>query len=248
MFSRSIRFLLLLSGVLVAHAGLASGDAHWGYSGEEGPANWSKLDVAYSTCGSGVNQSPVDLTAMVDGDLPAIDFAYHPGGKEIINNGHTIQVNYAAGSTLRVQGRLFELKQFHFHAPSENVVNGKSYPMEAHLVHADEAGNLAVVALMFEAGAASSELDRAWPLMPARAGGKAALPAAVDVNALLPASREYYRFNGSLTTPPCSEGVLWMVMKTAGTASMAQIEKFAGTIGQPNNRPLQPVNARLIVE
>ena len=185
---------------------------------------------------------------MVDGALSKIKVAYEAGGREVVNNGHAIQVDYDQGSTISLDGHEFELKQFHFHSPSENTINGQSYPLEAHFVHGDKDGNLAVIAVMFEEGKENAELEKAWAHMPERAGERQALSSALDANNLLPRNREYYRFSGSLTTPPCSEGVWWLVMKEVAAVSKAQVDKFARTIGHPNNRPIQPLNARMIVE
>ncbi len=226
----------------------AAHKAHWGYSGAEGPAQWGSLSPEYQTCGTGMNQSPIDLAAPVEADLAPLTLSYAKGGSEVVNNGHTVQVNYQPGSTLTVDGHRFTLKQFHFHAPSENHIGGKSFPMEAHLVHADDAGHLAVVAVMFEEAAANPTLEKVWAKMPAKAGQKNALANAVSVEGILPANRDYYRFNGSLTTPPCSEGVLWLVMKTPVTASAEQIEHFRHTMHHPNNRPVQPLNARAVMK
>ncbi len=221
---------------------------HWTYSGAEGPEQWGKLAAEFAPCAAGKNQSPVNLTAMIDGNLPEISFAYQAGGNEIINNGHTVQVNYRAGSSITLGGQLFELKQFHFHAPSENTIEGNAFALEAHFVHADKDGNLAVIGVMFNEGEANPELEKAWAQMPEKANEKQTLTSAVDAAALLPSNRDYYRFNGSLTTPPCTEGVRWLVLKTPLTASAAQIEKFTHTMHHPNNRPIQPINARIVVE
>jgi carbonic anhydrase len=223
-------------------------NGHWGYSGHEGPEYWGALDPKYSTCDKGVNQSPVNLTGFTESDLSALELAYKPGGHEIINNGHTIQINYQSGSWLSVNSHSYELKQFHFHSPSENHINGKSYPMEVHLVHADTDGNLAVVAVMFEEGNENETLKEIWNTMPEIAGNKNALPAIISVDGILPVNREYYRFNGSLTTPPCSEGVLWLVMKQAVTITKEQITQFTQVMPQPTNRPVQPINARAILK
>jgi carbonic anhydrase len=221
---------------------------HWGYAGEAGPENWSKIDPKFAMCGLGRNQSPVDLAGFVEADLKPLKLDYKAGAAEILNNGHTVQVNYTAGSSLTVSGRTFELKQFHFHAPSENKVGGRQFPLEGHLVHADKDGNLAVVAVMYQEGAANPLLAKLWERMPAKAGDKSALPAGLNAAQLLPADRDYYRFNGSLTTPPCSEGVWWLVMKKAASASKAQVEQFSKTLGFANNRPVQPVNARPLLQ
>ena len=222
--------------------------AHWGYTGQEGPEHWGKLDPKYAICSEGKNQSPVNLTGMIESDLPPITVNYKSGGNEILNNGHSIQVNYKPGSTIKVNGNEFELQQFDFHSPSENTIEGRSFPMEAHFVHADKEGNLAVIAVMFEAGEKNAELEKAWENMPQNAGEKGVLQQSVDANILLPQYHDYYRFNGSLTTPPCSEGVWWLVMKYFQTASKEQIDKFADTMRHPNNRPLQPTNARAILK
>jgi carbonic anhydrase len=221
---------------------------HWGYSGEAGPENWSKLDAKYAMCGAGRNQSPVDLAGVVEADLKPLSFAYRPGATEIVNNGHTVQINYAAGSTVTVDGRGFELKQFHFHSPSENRIGGKQFPLEGHLVHADKEGNLAVVAVMFQQGGANPLLAKLWQTMPAKAGEKSALPAGLRVAQMLPNNRDYYRFRGSLTTPPCSEGVWWLVLKRTATVSKAQVEQFSKTLGFANNRPVQSLNARTVLK
>ena len=185
---------------------------------------------------------------MIESDLPAIAINYQSGGNEILNNGHTIQINYIRGSTITVDGREFELKQFHYHSPSENTIDGQSFPLEAHFVHADKAGNLAVIAVLYKTGEQNAELEKAWAYMPENAGEKQALPNPVEGNILLPPDRDYYRFNGSLTTPPCSEGVWWLVMKHFSTASTEQIDKFIHTIHHPNNRPIQSLNARVILK
>ena len=237
-------------GAILVAAALASPAfaQHWSYTGEAGPDNWSKVDGKNIMCALGRNQSPIDLADFVEADLKPLKIDYKAGAAEVINNGHTVQVNYAPGSTLTVDGRAFELKQFHFHAPSENRINGKPFPMEGHLVHADKDGNLAVVAVMFEAGAANAVLEKAWAAMPAQAGGKASLPAGLNVMQMMPADKDYYRFNGSLTTPPCSEGVRWLVLKKPATVSKAQVDQFSKTLGFANNRPIQPVNARPVLQ
>ncbi len=237
----------LLCGMLCVSGGLhAAEKSHWTYSGEAGPENWAKLSPEFGAC-AGKNQSPINLTGFIKSELKPIKISYKAGGNEILNNGHTVQVNYAGGSGISVDGIQFELKQFHFHAPSENHVKGESYPMEAHLVHADKDGNLAVVALMFKKGAENKSLAKIWSLIPKNAGEKAALPSSFDVANLLPASKAYYRFNGSLTTPPCTEGVRWLVMKASVSASQKQIEAFSQVMRHPNNRPVQPVNARPVL-
>ena len=244
----AIGVTILIVGICISTNAMPDGEVHWSYSGDMGPEHWGKLDFGFSTCSSGKNQSPINLTGMIDGEVPEVEVNYEFGGNEILNNGHTIQINYAPGSTITVSGHTFELKQFHFHSPSENTIEGHSYQMEAHFVHADNGGNLAVIAVMFEPGERNVELEKAWAHMPENAGEQHSLPSMVDANAILPHDRDYYSFNGSLTTPPVSEGVRWLVMKHIDTASKAQLETFAHTIHHPNNRPVQPLNARLIVQ
>jgi carbonic anhydrase len=221
---------------------------HWGYEGEAGPQNWGKLDSNFGVCANGKNQSPIDLKGFIEADLKALKLDYSAGIVDILNNGHTVQVNYAAGSSLAVDGLRFELQQFHFHAPSENKINAKHFPLEGHLVHADKDGNLAVLAVMFQEGAANTLLAKLWEKMPNKAGEKSALATGLSVARLLPNERDYYRFNGSLTTPPCSEGVRWFVMKKPATASKAQVEQFSKAIGVANNRPIQATNARSVLQ
>ena len=244
-----IKVNVFVIGVAVmAVTAIAHGGTHWGYSGESGPDHWGELDPGYAACATGKNQSPIDLANFTEADLEPIAFAYKPGTTEILNNGHTVQINYAAGSSITVDGRVFELKQFHFHAPSENTINGKHFPLESHLVHADKEGNLAVVAVMFEMGRNNALLSPLWMKMPDKAGDRNALPKPYDVSAMLPSGRDYYRFDGSLTAPPCSEGVLWLVLKQPAIASKPQIDRFTTVMGHPNNRPVQPVNEREVLK
>lgn len=242
-------FVLVFALFLMTSSSAVAGEnTHWGYSGDEGPENWGTLNREFLECSAGKNQAPINIADTIESQLPPIRINYHSGGDEIFNNGHTIQVNYAPGNTIRIDKDEYELKQFHFHAPSENTIDGSSYPMEAHFVHADKLGNLAVVALMFKTGETNRELEKAWAQMPENVGDKWELSKKVNANALLPHDRDYYYFNGSLTTPPCSEGVHWFVMKRYVTASKAQIEKFSKTIHHPNNRPIQPLNARRVMK
>jgi carbonic anhydrase len=220
---------------------------HWGYSGEGAPEHWGELDPEFATCATGKSQSPIDLGKPTKDHLKPVHFHYKKGTTEILNNGHTVQVNYQPGSSVTVDDRSFELEQFHFHAPSENTFNGKHFPLEAHLVHADKDGNLAVVAVMFSEGPANPLLASLWKMMPSKEGETNALTHPLSAAGMLPAERHYYRFTGSLTTPPCSEGVRWLVVQKPVTASKAQIDAFTKAVGFPNNRPLQALNARQVL-
>ena len=245
---KSIVISLLSAGIGFSSLAMSEDKAHWSYSGQDGPDHWGELAPGFSLCSTGKNQSPVNLTGMIQSDLKEIKIDYKNGGNKVLNNGHTIQVSYAPGSMITVDGHSFELKQFHFHSPSENTIEGRSYPLEAHFVHADPDGNLAVIAVMFEEGKENAELEKAWAQMPEQAGESQDLKSMVNAGTLLPQQHDYYRFNGSLTTPPCSEGVWWLVMKNSDTASKAQVEKFIHAMHHANNRPLQAVNARMILE
>ncbi len=220
---------------------------HWSYEGEGAPENWAKIDKKFFMCKEGKNQSPINLTGFIESELSAIKFDYGLTSTEILDNGHTEQVNVENGSSITVDGIQFDLKQFHFHTPSENNINGNSFPLEAHFVHASKDGELAVVAVMFEEGEANAALTELWAQMPEKAGEHHTINAK-HLDALLPKDRDYYRFNGSLTTPPCTEGVRWLVMKKPVSLSKAQIEKFAKIMHLHNNRPIQATNARVILK
>lgn len=238
------------AGLLLAGTAWASGQgAHWGYSGHEGPMFWGDLSHEYAICKSGKNQSPINVDFLIEAELSPLVFQYDAAPLDIVNNGHTVKINYAPGSTVTVDGHTYNLLQFHFHTPSENTVKGQFFAMEAHLVHADDAGNLGVVGVMFEDGAENPFIEEIWAHMPEKAGVTKSLPeVTLNVKDMLPANKAYYRFNGSLTTPPCSEGVNWMLLKTPVSVSRAQAEKFHALMGGDNNRPVQPVNARPVLQ
>lgn len=239
----------LVLSALIACAGsaMAADGATWTYAGEGGPDQWAKLTPDNFAC-AGKNQSPVDIKGAVHAGLKPLKMDYKAAGNEVLNNGHTLQVNFAPGSTLQLDGTQFELKQYHFHAPSENLVNGQSYPLEVHLVHADKDGNLAVIGVMFKEGAENKALKALWPQLPKEANAKNALSAPLSAASLLPAKHGYFRFSGSLTTPPCSEGVRWLVMKNPVTVSKEQLAAFEGILHHANNRPVQSLNGRVIVD
>ena len=220
---------------------------HWSYEGETSPEHWAELDKRFFLCKEGSNQSPINLNGFIEADLPPIEFNYHLSATVIINNGHTEKVNVKKGSSITLDGTVFHLKQFHFHTPSENHINGKEYPLEAHFVHLSDNGTLAVVAVMFEEGDENEGLEELWKVMPTKEGGHHKVDAR-HLNALLPQNKDYYRFNGSLTTPPCSEGVRWLMMKNSVTLSKAEIKAFETVVHLHNNRPIQPTNARLILK
>lgn len=237
---------IIISVSMDAIAGDGHDSGYWGYTGYAGPEYWADISQEFALCGSGKEQSPINISGAKASNLPAIQFAYKPGSLEILNNGHTIQVNHTAGSSITVDGEKYKLLQFHFHTPSENIVDGKAFPMEMHLVHKSAKGKLAVVSVFSKVGGKNTVLDKAWKHMPRKAGDKK-MVASVSINAadLLPADRGYYSFKGSLTTPPCSEGVKWMVLKTPMEASREQIKQFTKVIGT-DARPVQPIYARAL--
>ena len=224
-------------------------EIHWSYDGAGAPDKWAKLNAEYETCAMGKRQSPIDIRDGAKLALEPIRFDYKPAPLRMIDNGHTVQINYAEGSSILVAGERYELKQFHFHKPAEERVEGRTYDMVAHLVHQSADGRLAVVAVLFEVGEQSNAfIAGLWPHLPLESLREVApLEASVDVNNLLPEARSYYTYMGSLTTPPCSEGVLWLVLKTPVQISREQVGVF-GRLYAMNARPLQPANGRLIKE
>jgi carbonic anhydrase len=221
---------------------------HWSYGGKEGPKYWGQLDPAYATCASGHAQSPIDIKQAKLAELPPLKFDYKSVPLNIINNGHTIQVNYAPGSTLTVGDKTYTLKQFHFHHPSEEHINGRGFELVAHLVHDDGSGHLAVVAVLFNTGSSNALLDTVWKNIPTQADKPTDVPSvSLNVKDLLPADHGYYTFSGSLTTPPCSEGVTWYVLKNQSTLSADQVSAFAKLYPR-DARPIQPLYDREVLE
>jgi carbonic anhydrase len=222
--------------------------AHWSYEGEDGPAHWGELDPAYAACSHGTAQSPIDIANPTHGDLPDITFAEKSlSPLRIINNGHTIQVNAPPGNTIALDDVTYQLMQFHFHTPSEHRVDGKAQAMELHLVHNDQDGNLVVLGVLLQEGAEHAALKPVFDNMPPTAGPEQTVDGTVELSALLPADKSSYRYDGSLTTPPCSEGLKWIVFVQPMEISTGQIEAFR-TLHPANARPLQALNGREVVE
>ncbi len=226
----------------------AGGGAHWGYSGASGPANWGDVKPEYGTCKLGMSQSPVNIipTKALRGDLGPIEFDYRDTPLKMINNGHTIQVNYGSDSFMRVSGKTYKLLQLHFHSPSEDSVNGKSYDMQAHFVHQNSEGQLAVVGVFLEKGEYNPFIGTLWNEMPHEVNSEQVSHTQINGSSLLPSNGSYYHFSGSLTTPPCSEDVQWYVLQTPVEASAEQIEEFVSLVGH-NARPTQPLNDREVI-
>jgi carbonic anhydrase len=249
--SRTVLFvpfvILLLNLVLVA--GFASSQdspppPHWTYEGEDGPQFWGELSPDYALCSAGRAQSPVDITGEQEVNLADLTLNYHASALNIFNNGHTIQVNYDAGSTLIYNENEYQLVQFHFHHPSEHLIDGHGFAMELHLVHRDTNGALAVVGVMLSEGAEeNAAYAPIFAHLPLTEGEPA--PTGIQINAahLMPEHFRYFTYLGSLTTPPCAQGVRWLVLDTPVVLSVAQLESF-GAIFEMNARPVQPINHR----
>jgi carbonic anhydrase len=224
--------------------------SHWSYEGDGAPEHWGELDDTYKTCQSGMNQSPINIDTTIKAHLAPLQTHYTEGPMTLTNNGHTIQAGEKADTrdSITLDKQAWTLQQFHFHAPSENEVHGKKYAMEMHLVHKNASGELAVVAVMFDKGAANTELEKLWVIMPEQAEQNATIRQDIDLNNLLPKDKTYWRFSGSLTTPPCSEGVTWIVLKHPLTVSTEQLAKFTHTLHHNNNRAIQTLHGRVVVE
>ncbi|MCR4377248.1 MAG: carbonic anhydrase family protein [Rhodospirillales bacterium] len=239
----------LLTASVISGGVMASGSGpHWTYEGHEGPANWGELSPEFAACGAGKMQSPVDLAdANADGQV-TVDFNYSPAELEILNNGHTVQFNVANGSTMTSEGKTYTLAQVHFHTPSEHPISGKPFAMEAHFVHKAEDGQLAVVGVFFNEGASNAALKDVFTNAGTATAHEAKVAgASVDLRGVIPASPTFYRYMGSLTTPPCSEGVNWFVVKEPVEASAAEIAAMTKAFGH-NARPAQNANARKIMK
>ncbi|MEY4751419.1 MAG: hypothetical protein RIQ60_3633 [Pseudomonadota bacterium] len=249
-FARLTVSTALVLGAWSAHAGGHGGHGgHWDYAGEGAPAHWGELDPAFEACAKGGHQSPVNITATEKVALPALGFEYSSAKASVVNNGHTVQVNLPAGNRLKVGEQSYELLQFHFHTPSEEAIQGKRKPLVAHFVHKNAAGELGVVAVLFDFGKVTNAAFKpVFEHMPTKAGETlTADDLTLDLAALLPTDKGYYSFEGSLTTPPCTEGVNWMVLKNPVKLSAAQVNAFK-KLFRFNARPVQPLHERKIKE
>jgi carbonic anhydrase len=218
---------------------------HWSYQGETGPAHWHELNPEFKQCGLGERQSPIDIRDGIPVELDPIQFDYKLSAFRVIDNGHTVQVNVESGNRIVVNGRRYDLVQFHFHRPSEERLNGKQFEMVAHLVHKDLEGKLAVVAVLIEEGKGHPIVQQVWNNLPLEKRTEQAGLQGLDLLQLLPSDRRYVTYMGSLTTPPCTEGVLWMVLKTPVSVSPQQIAIFS-RLYPMNARPVQPARDRLV--
>lgn len=221
--------------------------SEWGYVGKGNPQDWDDLSPEYQACGAGTQQSPIDLHAGVEADMANVSVHYQPVPLRIVNNGHAIQVNTDRGNYILIDGERYDLLQFHFHHPSEHTVEGEVMPMEAHFVHKNAAGNLAVLGVLLKEGAENRVLRPIWDAMPRQPSAEDTISGVnIDIAQLLPADQSTYRYFGSLTTPPCSEIVTWVMFQTPIEVSPAQIGLFSD-IFPLNARPVQPLNRRFLL-
>jgi carbonic anhydrase len=219
-------------------------EVHWSYSGTEGPDNWANLSPAFKGA-IGDAQSPIDIPA--DYEKNAVEFFYKDGDFSILNNGHTLQVipENAEENYIVVDGAQYYLQQLHFHTPSEHTLSGKHTPMEIHFVHGDSNGHLAVVGLFIDEGPENEAISSAWSFAPKYRGKTEKIEKTFPLTSLLPHNLNGIRYRGSLTTPPTTEGVVWIILGGHGTAGGSQIQWFTALIGR-NARPVQPRNGRIL--
>ena len=241
--------------LLAKSVAITARPAHWGYSGSKGPETWGNLNPAYALCAQGTQQSPINISRTnTKGGFnwkfnyknSSLQIAHNEHMDDIIDNGHTIQVNVEEGSTFELNKTIYHLKQFHFHTPSEHTIDGKHAPMEIHFVHQSDSGQLAVVSVLIKEGKENDNIAKIVANLPKSKGESKHI---TDVNLSLqfhlPKVNEAYHYLGSLTTPPCSEFVEWLVFKNYVIASKEQIAAIASKIG-PNNRPIQKLNGRTV--
>jgi carbonic anhydrase len=225
----------------------AAAAAHWSYDGDGNPEKWGDLQSDFKMCQLGLEQTPIDLSNGIKGDVGSVDYDYKPLPLRIVNNGHTIQLKADPGSACVIGGLRYELLQFHLHHPSEHLLAGKGFDLECHFVHKSSAGALAVSGVFIRPGAANAALKTFFDQMPAKEGPELKVDGTIDVAAILPKTGGYFRYMGSLTTPPCSEGLTWTVHKEPVEASVEQIQKFASLFPK-NARPLQKRNRRFVID
>lgn len=220
------------------------GGAHWGYEGSTGPDNWGQIAEANKACASGLEQSPIDLTGGVDAEVSNIALHWKPSAWNVLNNGHTIQVEGKDGGYATIDGERFDLLQFHFHTPSEHTIDGRNYPMEVHFVHKNAEGRLAVIGVLMMPGGENSLFSTIMEKAPKEEGSVSV--GMIEQRGMIAPINGIYRYQGSLTTPPCSETVLWTVLSTPILVSQKDVEAFQALFPM-NARPIQPVNRRYVL-
>ncbi len=244
------RLLKSLGGLalcpLCAGMGLASEGAHWSYEGVHGPDHWGEVDTASRVCGVGTQQSPIAIDTAIEAQLPPLQFSWARKADTIVNNGHTIQVNLKDGGTLAAGADRYSLVQFHFHHPSEHLVHDHGFPMEVHFVHLSARGSLGVIGVLMTIGKPNPVFAKIAATMPGKEGTSVAADPGIDPAGLLPTGRGYYRYEGSLTTPPCSETVDWMLLSDPIEVAEADVDAFA-KLYPLNARPAQKLDRRFVL-
>lgn len=224
--------------------GRHAGTVEWDYPAPGGPENWGDLSEEFRTCAVGMGQSPVNLTGYTYADS-TITFHYAGAAAATRNNGHTVYLDYAEGNSIDIDGRRYELKGIHYHAPGEHLLDGQDFAAELQMVHGDPNGNLAVVGLLFRIWEASPLIQNLLDVAP-EVGRSASLSAGPRAAEYVPGRQDFYVYEGSLTTPPCTEGVRWVVMQHIDTVSERQVRELKELSGGPNNRPVQSLRERRI--
>ncbi len=246
MFRSLLVALLLIVGRGTGWAADEHGASHWSYEGQEGAAHWDMLSPAYMACEAGSHQSPIDIAMPRHTQQERLILHYQSGLVRALDNGHTIQVNVPPGNELHLNGRTYRLGQFHFHEPSEHHVDGRTYPLEVHLVYQDPKGHVVVIGVLVEAGSPNQSLAELWTMLPMKAG-ELGSEHPFNPQDLIPPNTHHFSYHGSLTTPPCTEGVQWIVLRDPISMSVQQIAQFVSIIGH-NARPVQPLHGRRIQE
>ncbi|PIT54170.1 hypothetical protein BHC44_04875 [Snodgrassella alvi] len=220
---------------------------HWGYQGDNAPENWGKMADA-QTCTTGKTQSPIDIFASkTNQKLPKLKFNYrHADIKQIVDNGHSLQFNFGSNSTLTHNNKTYTLVQFHAHEPAEHTINGIRYPLELHFVHQSADHSNLVVAVFVEEGKENSYFEKLSVFKKLAKNGSENTDIIFNPAHLYPQQHKYYRYTGSLTTPPCSEPVIWILFRQPISLSKAEIEEISHYLPKNNNRPIQPLNNRII--
>lgn len=241
--------VLVITGLCATGTALAQNHGqHWTYHGQHAdPSHWATLSSDFEACGRGQQQSPIDIRKTVKSQLPALEFQYTAVEPTLVNNGHTVQVNLPKGSTLKLGDAVYELLQFHFHTPSEEAVAGKHAAMVAHFVHRNANNELAVVGVLLQPGKNHPGFAPIFEHLPRPGESIQVEGLKLDIAALLPDHLGYYAYQGSLTTPPCAEGVRWMVLKEPVKLGTQQIKAFR-RLFNANARPIQPLNGREVHE
>lgn len=247
--------------LLVASCGAGEGRARapsettstpWTYAGELGPPHWGELDPSFAMCGVGKAQSPIALPAHAPQSSSTARAEWSPLPVRAKNDGHTVVVPAPPGSAFVLDGIRYELQQIHLHAPSEHTVAGRTYDAELHLVHASADGKLLVVGILFATGAENVPLRPLFDAMPKEPSSETSGATPIDLATLLPEAPRFFRYEGSLTTPPCTEGVTWLVLEpgAAGPATLSaeQLDALRAALPAPNARPVQPLDGRAVIE